>query len=175
LTRYLLLSDGSVYQGKALGAEGFTTGEVVFNTGMTGYQEILTDPSYAGQIVLLTYPLIGNYGINDDDFESDRIQPTGLIVKEACDAPSNWRSSKSIDQLLKEQGTVGIQGVDTRAITKHIRSAGVTMGVITSDLNDARARLESAPSYDDTDFVYEVSTKAPYKWGREGIEALDTP
>jgi carbamoyl-phosphate synthase small subunit len=175
LIRYLLLSDGSVYQGKALGADGFTTGEVVFNTGMTGYQEILSDPSYAGQIVLLTYPLIGNYGVNDDDFESDRIQPTGLIVKEACDVPSNWRATKSIHQLLVERGTVAIQGVDTRAITKHIRSAGVTMGIISDDLEHARARLASTQSYDESDFVYSVSTKESYKWGREGVEPLETP
>src|SRR6476661_3562407 len=107
----LVLADGSVYRGWSFGAPGTTIGEVVFNTGMTGYQEILTDPSYAGQIVLLTYPLIGNYGINDDDFESDKIQPSGLIVKEACDLPSNWRSSKSIDQLLQERGKVAIQGL----------------------------------------------------------------
>src|SRR5215216_3712633 len=105
---------------------------------MTGYQEILTDPSYAGQIVLLTYPLIGNYGINDDDFESDKIQPTGLIVREACEVPSNWRATRSLHQLLEERGTVSIQGLDTRAITKKIRSAGVTMGAISHDLDAAR-------------------------------------
>src|SRR5947208_13187326 len=106
----LALRDGRVFRGESLGAAGEASGEVVFNTGMTGYQEILTDPSYAGQIVLLTYPLIGNYGINEDDFESDRIQPTGLVVREACDVPSNWRATKSIHQLLLERGTVSIQG-----------------------------------------------------------------
>lgn len=176
LKRYLVLSDGTVHEGLALGAAGETTGEVVFNTGMTGYQEILTDPSYAGQIVLLTYPLIGNYGINEDDFESDRLQPTGLIVKEACDAPSNWRSVKSIDQLLKERNMVAIQGLDTRAITKHIRSAGVTMGMITDgDPQEAARRLREAKSYDDTDFVYTVTTKAPYAWGHEGKESVESP
>lgn len=172
LTRYLLLSDGTVYEGKPLGADGTTVGEVVFNTGMTGYQEILTDPSYAGQIVLLTYPLIGNYGINDDDFESDRIQPTGLIVKEACDVPSNWRASKSLHQLLVERGTVAIQGLDTRAITKHIRSGGVAMGVIADNLDAGHAALDHARSYDDEDFVFNVTTKEPYKWGAEGREAM---
>ena len=172
LKRYLLLSDGAVYEGSPLGAEGVTVGEVVFNTGMTGYQEILTDPSYAGQIVMLTYPLIGNYGINDDDFESDRIQPTGLVVKEACAEPSNWRSTKSIDQLLCERGKVGIQGLDTRAITKRIRSAGVTMGCICSDLEAGQSALASALSYDETDFVFDVTTKTPYKWGAIGRESL---
>jgi carbamoyl-phosphate synthase small subunit len=172
LKRYLILSDGTVYTGKPLGASGETVGEVVFNTGMTGYQEILTDPSYAGQIVLLTYPLIGNYGINDDDFESDRIQPTGLIVKEACEAPSNWRATKSIDQLLKERNKVAIQGLDTRAITKRIRTAGVTMGCICDDLEVGRAHLANVQTYDDTDFVFDVTTQAPYKWGREGRQDL---
>src|SRR6266699_4204882 len=105
----LVLEDGSVFEGESLGATGRTAGEVVFNTGMTGYQEILTDPSYAGQIVLLTYPLIGNYGINDDDFESDVLQPAGFIVKEACEVPSNWRSTKSLHQLLVERDLAGIQ------------------------------------------------------------------
>ncbi len=168
MKRYLLLSDGTVFEGKPLGAAGTTIGEVVFNTGMTGYQEILTDPSYAGQIVLLTYPLIGNYGINDDDFESDRIQPTGLVVREACEVPSNWRATKSLHRLLEERGTVSIQGLDTRAITKRIRSAGVTMGAIGDDLNAMRAALDAAKGYDDTDFVADVTTGVPYKWGAEG-------
>ena len=175
LKRYLVLSDGSIYEGKALGATGVTTGEVVFNTGMTGYQEILTDPSYAGQIVLLTYPLIGNYGINEDDFESDRIQPTGLIVREACDAPSNWRSTKSLHQLLQERGTVSIQGLDTRAITKKIRSAGVTMGAIADDPDQGFEAIKSATGYDDQDFVYTVTTKEPYAWGISGKEAIYEP
>lgn len=172
----LVLSDGTVYEGRPLGAVGETTGEVVFNTGMTGYQEILTDPSYAGQIVLLTYPLIGNYGINDDDFESDRLQPAGFIVKEACDLPSNWRSTKSLHQFLTERGMVGIQGVDTRAIAKKIRTGGVTMGCITHQ--DPRAALETlrqAQSYEETDFVYSVTTKAPYAWGFAGQEPIEAP
>ncbi|MDR3687821.1 MAG: glutamine-hydrolyzing carbamoyl-phosphate synthase small subunit [Fimbriimonas sp.] len=175
MKRYLILSDGTVYTGQPLGASGETVGEVVFNTGMTGYQEILTDPSYAGQIVLLTYPLIGNYGINDDDFESDRIQPTGLIVKEACEVPSNWRATRSVDQLLKERNKVGIQGLDTRAITKRIRTAGVTMGCICDDMEAGKARLASVQGYDDTDFVYDVTTAGPYKWGREGKQEIGEP
>lgn len=173
-TAYLVLSDGTVYEGKSLGAQGMTTGEVVFNTGMTGYQEVLSDPSYAGQIVLFTYPLIGNYGINDDDFESDRLQPTGVIVKEACETPSNWRSTKSIHQLMEERGLVGIQGLDTRAITKRIRSAGVTMGAITTGAPDeALAALKAAQVYDDQDFVFSVTTKAPYAWGFAGREPIE--
>jgi len=175
LKRYLVLSDGTIYEGKALGASGVTTGEVVFNTGMTGYQEILTDPSYSGQIVLLTYPLIGNYGINEDDFESDRIQPTGLIVREACEVPSNWRATKSVHQLLEERGTVAIQGLDTRAITKKIRSAGVTMGAVCDDPDQGFEAIEKATGYDDQDFVYTVTTKAPYAWGIAGRENVNEP
>lgn len=173
MKRYLLLSDGSVFEGTALGASTDSVGEVVFNTGMTGYQEILTDPSYAGQIVMLTYPLVGNYGINDDDFESGRIQVSGFVVKEACDEPSNWRSAKTLHQLLDERGIAGIQGLDTRMITKYIRSAGVTMGVICDDPEAGKAKLGSASRYDDTDFVFHVSTKEPYKWGKTGREAID--
>jgi carbamoyl-phosphate synthase small subunit len=173
LKAYLVLSDGTVYEGMALGAVGETTGEVVFNTGMTGYQEILTDPSYAGQIVLLTYPLIGNYGINDDDFESDSLKPTGFIVREACDTPSNWRSRKSLHDFFVERGMVAIHGVDTRAITRRIRSAGVNMGMITSgDPQEALAKLRAAKTYDETDFVYSVTTKEPYGWGRAGKEPV---
>ncbi|MBI1756481.1 MAG: glutamine-hydrolyzing carbamoyl-phosphate synthase small subunit [Fimbriimonas ginsengisoli] len=175
MKRFLILSDGTVLEGQALGADATTVGEVVFNTGMTGYQEILTDPSYAGQIVLLTYPLIGNYGINDDDFESDRLQPAGLIVKEACDAPSNWRSTRSIDALMRERGLTGVQGLDTRSITKRIRTGGVVMGAVTDSIEEGRAALAATAAYDDTDFVFKVTTKAPYKWGRSGKESVETP
>ena len=170
---YLVLSDGTVYEGLALGAVGETTGEVVFNTGMTGYQEILTDPSYAGQIVLLTYPLIGNYGINDDDFESDSLKPTGFVVREACETPSNWRSRKSLHAFFEERGMVAIQGIDTREITRRIRSGGVSMGMITGgDPREGWERLMAAKSYDDTDFVYSVTTPEPYAWGRTGKEPI---
>lgn len=176
MNAYLVLSDGTVYPGRALGAVGETTGEVVFNTGMTGYQEILTDPSYAGQIVMLTYPLVGNYGINEDDFESDRIQPAGFVVREACEVPSNWRSAKSLHQLMAERGLVGLQGIDTRAVTKRIRAGGVAMGMVTSDDPAAAlARLRALPAYDETDFVYSVTTRAPYAWGYQGKEPLHAP
>ncbi len=169
---YLVLSDGTSYAGRPLGAEGDTVGEVVFNTGMTGYQEILTDPSYSGQLVILTYPLIGNYGINEDDFQSDRLQPSGLIVREACNKPSNWRSSQSLDELLKARGMVAIQGIDTRAVTRHIREAGVTMGIISPTREGALERLSATQSYDETDFVYKVTTRTPYAWGKSGREQL---
>jgi carbamoyl-phosphate synthase small subunit len=173
---YLVLNDGTIYQGKPLGAEVDSHGEVVFNTGMTGYQEILTDPSYAGQIVTFTYPLIGNYGINDDDFESEKIQPTGIVVKEACDLPSNWRSTRTLHELLQERGVPGIHGIDTRALTKRIRSSGVTMGMITHrDPRDAQMYLDRVQSYDETDFVQSVTTKAPYVWGYEGREPIGAP
>lgn len=174
MNRYLLLSDGSVYVGAPLGASTDAIGEVVFNTGMTGYQEVLSDPSYAGQVVLFTYPLIGNYGINDDDFESETLQPAGIIVKEACATPSNWRATASLDAFLRSRGFVGIQGVDTRAITKRIRSGGVTMGMITDEEPTlALPRLQSARTYDETDFVERVTTKGPYAWGYAGRERLD--
>lgn len=163
-------------EGRPLGAEGQTTGEVVFNTGMTGYQEILSDPSYAGQIVLFTYPMIGNYGINDDDFESDRLQPAGIIVREACEKPSNWRSKKTIDTLLKERGMVGIQGIDTRMLTKRIRSAGVTMGCVTNGEPSVALRaLKEAKGYDEQNFIKTVTTASPYAWGYAGREELGEP
>lgn len=173
---HLVLSDGTIVAGKPLGFEGDSAGELVFNTGMTGYQEILTDPSYAGQMVMLTYPLIGNYGINEDDFESDRIQPTALLINQACETPSNWRSRYSIDEFMKLKGIVGIQGIDTRKVTKHIRSAGVTMAAIThGDPQAALDQLRHSQRYDDTDFVYSVTTKAPYKWGPSGKESVEEP
>ncbi|RYG40022.1 carbamoyl phosphate synthase small subunit, partial [bacterium] len=175
MKRYLVLGDGSVYEGRPLGAEGTTVGEVVFNTGMTGYQEILTDPSYAGQIVLLTYPLIGNYGVNDDDFESDRVQPTGLIVKEAAEQPSNWRATSSLDAFLKARGTVSIQGLDTRLITKRLRNAGVTMGAIAGSPEEGFKALQETKDYGETDFVDAVSTVTAYKWGSSGKEAIGEP
>ena len=124
----LALADGTVFTGSAFGASGGVFGEVVFNTSMTGYQEILTDPSYAGQLVTLTYPLIGNYGITADDFESRRVQVAGFIIKELSDFPSNWRSEGTLDDFLKQHGVIGIRGLDTRALTKILRSAGVMMG-----------------------------------------------
>src|SRR5512147_10717 len=131
----LALEDGAVFTGIAFGHSGTTQGEVVFNTSMTGYQEILTDPSYKGQIVTMTYPLIGNYGVNGEDFESFRPFVEGFVVREYCPYPSNWRSRMSLEDFLRQWGIVGIEGIDTRALTRHIRDAGAQQGVIsTSDL-----------------------------------------
>ncbi len=164
---FLVLEDGSVYDGFSFGAEVDAIGEVVFNTSMAGYQEILTDPSYAGQIVVPTYPLIGNYGTNGEDSESSRVQVRGFVVKEECDIPSHFLSKETIHDYLKENRTPGIYGVDTRAITRKLRSHGVMMGMVTSARTPAQAlaELKSAPNYDTYDFVRQVSTLEPYRWG----------
>ena len=168
---WLVLEDGSSFQGTSFGANGEGYGEVVFNTSMTGYQEILTDPSYAGQIVMLTYPLIGNYGINPETVESKKIQVRGLIVREDCDLPSHWNSEATVAQFLASQGVSGISGVDTRAVTRRLRSSGVMMGIITrDDPQSALKRLASLPSYGSVNYVSEVSTSSPYTW-----EPTETP
>ena len=162
---WLVLEDGSSFQGTSFGANGEGHGEVVFNTSMTGYQEILTDPSYAGQIVMLTYPLIGNYGINPETVESKKIQVRGLIVREDCDLPSHWNSEATVAQFLASQGVSGISGVDTRAVTRRLRSSGVMMGIITrDDPQSALKKLASLPSYGSVNYVSEVSTPSPYTW-----------
>ena len=163
----LALSDGKLFEGFSFGAEGETTGEVVFNTSMTGYQEILTDPSYKGQIVTMTYPLIGNYGINDEDVESNKPYAEGFIVKEASEYPSNWRSKKTLGSYLKENNIVGIHGIDTRALTKHIRDFGAKEGVIsTIDLNPKSLieKAKASPGLIGRDLVKEVTCKKTYKW-----------
>lgn len=134
----LVLEDGRVFRGQSFGASGEALGEVVFNTSMTGYQEVLTDPSYASQIVTMTYPLIGNYGVNEHDVESDRVQVEGFVVKEACRHPSNFESRKPLGQYLCENNIVGIEGVDTRALTRHIRLAGAMKAVIYAGEEDSR-------------------------------------
>jgi carbamoyl-phosphate synthase small subunit len=172
----LVLEDGSVYEGYSFGADASAYGEVVFNTSMTGYQEMLTDPSYAGQIVVPTYPLIGNYGINAEDFESRKVQVAGFIVREDCLTPSHYQSTSTLDDFLKANGIVGLGGVDTRALVRRLRSLGVMMGTITSDesLGQVLERLKSLPRYDDIDFVRQVSTKSLYQWGMSG-EVGDKP
>lgn len=141
----LALEDGTTFLGRALAARGRQFGEVVFNTGMTGYQEVLTDPSYAGQIVTMTYPLIGNYGINEEDAESSRPQVRGLVVREACGYPSNWRSQEDLEHYLARHGIVGIQGVDTRSLTRRLREQGTMRGIISSEPQDV-ARPEELVS-----------------------------
>lgn len=168
----LVLEDGSVYEGYAFGAEGIACGEVVFNTSMVGYQEMLTDPSYAGQIVVPTYPLIGNYGINEQDFESKRIQVRGFVVREECYQPNHYLSNGTLHEFLSQNNIPGISGIDTRAITRKLRSAGVMMGIITSDRTPAQAleELRQVPGYGNTDFVRDVTTDAPYRWEPESGE-----
>lgn len=170
-----MLENGQWFVGESLGALGPATGEAVFVTGMTGYQEILSDPSYAGQIVVFTYPMIGNYGINTDDFESASIQPRALVMHQVCDAPSNWRSQQTLPDFLQERQLVAIQGVDTRAVTTRIREGGAMMATITSSETpeEALVRLRSEARYDAQNYVQEVSTKEPYVWGRDGRDPFD--
>jgi carbamoyl-phosphate synthase small subunit len=162
----LVLADGTVYEGQSFGAEKDAFGEVVFNTSMTGYQEMLTDPSYAGQIVIPTYPLIGNYGINNVDDESKHIQVSGFVVREECLEPNHFLSSKTLNQYLAEGGIAGIKNLDTRSITRKLRSVGVMMGMITTQLSPAEAltELKRQPDYGNIDFVKQVSTKSVYEW-----------
>ena len=163
----LALADGTVFKGTAVGAPGETVGEVVFNTAMSGYQEVLTDPSYRGQMVTMTYPHIGNYGINPEDVESSRPWLAGFIVKEACPSPSNWRSRLSLDEYLRQHGVVGIQGIDTRALTTHLRDLGSQQGVIShADLDPKRVvrKAREAPSILGRDLVKEVTCASPYQW-----------
>jgi carbamoyl-phosphate synthase small subunit len=138
----LLLEDGTRFEGWAFGARGETSGEVVFNTSLTGYQEILTDPSYRAQLVTMTYPHIGNYGINPEDAESALFQAAGLIVRDACAEPSNWRSEMSLSAWMAAQGKIGLAGIDTRALVRHLRSRGAMRGaIITGDLALDRHRV----------------------------------
>ena len=163
----LALADGMVFEGTSFGAEGEAMGEVVFNTSMTGYQEILTDPSYKGQIVTMTYPQIGNYGVNDEDVESGKPYVEGFIVKEYLDIPSNWRMKRSLDQYLKQHGIPGIQGIDTRALTRHVRDFGAQPGILsTKDLDPARlvARAKKLPKMSGLDLAKVVTCTEPYAW-----------
>ncbi len=161
----LVLADGAVFRGSALGAVTDTWGEVVFNTSMTGYQEMLTDPSYAGQILVLTYPLIGNYGIDPPIDESQQIQVRGLIVRSECDTPSHPRGGMRLHDYLTASGIPGIVGVDTRAITRRIRHEGVMMGMIVpaDEVEAAQRQLVELPDYDSQDFI-SVGTKQAYCW-----------
>jgi len=166
----LVLEDGKTFYGTSFAGEGEIAGEVVFNTGMTGYQEIITDPSYKGQIVTMTYPLIGNYGINPEDIESGRIQVEALVVKEYESFPSNWRSRMTLAEYLDQEGKIGIEGIDTRALTRHIRQAGAMKGVISTKDLDPRSLAEKARASQGLvgrDLVKEVSCKAAYQWPQE--------
>ena len=160
----LVLADGRVFHGVGIGAPGRATGEVVFNTSMTGYQEALTDPSYGGQILTMTYPIQGNYGVNAHDDESARAQVRGFVVRELTDLPSHWQSQGTLDAYLVNNGVPGIAGVDTRALTRHLRTQGVVMGTITRDEEPSTAleRLRGERAYGAQDYVADVSTAAPY-------------
>jgi len=165
----LALEDGTVFEGTSIGAGGRALGEVVFSTSMTGYQEMTTDPSYRGQILTLTYPLIGNYGTNDEDFEANQPHVRGLVVKELCEAPSNFRSQATAEDYLCRWSVVAIAGVDTRALTRKLRGFGVMMGGIsTQDSPDELlAHVRQAPDYGRMDFVREVTVASPYQWGAD--------
>ena len=163
----LVLEDGGVFEGFAFAGSGETMGEVVFNTGMTGYQEVITDPSYKGQIVTMTYPLVGNYGINEEDMESSGIHLEGFIVKEYQPNPSNWRMRQSLKSFLEEHGKIGIEGIDTRALTRRLRLSGAMKGIIstkTKDIDLLLGRVNAYPGLVGRDLVREVSCTKPYLW-----------
>ena len=168
---YLVLEDGTFYEGQSFGAERDSYGELVFSTNMTGYQEALTDPSFAGQLVVLTYPLVGNYGIHDADNESVKVQVAGFVVREHCLTPSNGENASTLHEFLAAQNVPGIFGVDTRAVTRRLRNQGVMMGVI---VLDSPSRAEeiwgTTPRYDEVDHVARVTTPEVYRWeqGRRG-------
>jgi carbamoyl-phosphate synthase small subunit len=167
----LALEDGRLFHGTAFGASADTVGEVVFNTGMSGYQEILTDPSYHGQIVVMTYPLIGNYGVNGEDEESAKIQVRGMVIKEPSVVASNFRKEKTLDEYLKSQGITAISGIDTRALTRHIRSKGAMRGVISSANISADELVKIAragENMDGADLSSRVTTKEKYPFN-EGL------
>jgi carbamoyl-phosphate synthase small subunit len=163
----LVLEDGSVYRGYAFAGYGEVLGEAVFNTGMAGYQEILTDPSYKGQIITMTYPLIGAYGVNAEDMESSAIHMEGFIVKEYQDYPSNWRCQKSLKAFLESFGKLGVEGIDTRALTRHIRMKGAMRGILSTETQDTDLLLERVRAYPGLvgrDLVKEVTCQKPYQW-----------
>lgn len=163
----LVLADGTVFNGSAFGATGTTIGEVVFNTGMTGYQEVLTDPSYKGQIVTFTYPELGNTGVNPQDDESHQPHVRGVIARNICRRPSNWRSTQSLNDYLVEHNLIGIYGIDTRALTRKLRSIGAMNGAISTEILDPQVLLEqvqAAPSMAGLNLVKEVTTATPYEW-----------
>jgi carbamoyl-phosphate synthase small subunit len=163
----LALEDGTMFWGKPFGSPGETFGEVVFNTNLTGYQEVLTDPSYKGQIVTMTYPLMGNYGINDADLESVRPQVEGFVVKEGSKRASNWRAQYGLEEWLQQHAIVGIQGIDTRALTRHLRTRGAMRGAISSidlDPNHLIARVQGSPGLIGRDLVCEVTCDTQYTW-----------
>lgn len=171
----IALEDGRTFEGRAFAGRGAIYGEIVFNTSMTGYQEILTDPSYKGQIVTMTYPLIGNYGTNEEDMESRQVYLEGFIVREYQAVPSNWRSRRTLKEFLEAQGTLGVEEVDTRALTKHIRQAGAMRAVVsTEDLNPGSLieKVKASPGLVGRDMVKEVTCSSPYLWKGKPVKDL---
>ena len=164
---YLILANGQVFRGQSIGCPGTTIGEVVFATGMVGFEETLTDPSYYGQIITQTYPLIGNYGMNSEDVESGKIWAKGYIVREACKTPSNFRSEETLDAFLKKNGIIGIEGIDTRSLTRTLRESGVMNGAITTEFDPAAepekkaALMPAITAYAVTEAVATVTCTAP--------------
>ena len=173
----LALEDGTVFEGTGFGASLQTAGEICFNTSMTGYQEVLTDPSYRGQIVTMTYPLIGNYGINPIDSESGDVHVRGFVIEELCQIPSNWRSRENLHDYLARHGVAGIQGIDTRALTKRLRVAGAMRAALCSDeslaADDVIEMARNTPLMAGSDFVKEVSTPDNYRWDPDDTESRE--
>ena len=173
----LVLADGTVLRGLAFGARGTAIGEVVFNTGMTGYQEVMTDPSYAGQLVTFTYPELGNTGVNDQDLEADRPHVRAVIARQLAPRPSNWRCEQDLDGWLRRHGVVGIRGIDTRALVRHLREGGAINGAVCSEDRDPAsllAEVRQAPSMDGLNLAAGVSTERPYSWSEPCRAAFDT-
>ena len=167
LAAVLALEDGRVFECRSFTGHGEASGEIVFNTGMTGYQEILTDPSYSGQMVVMTYPLIGNYGVNSEDMESDGVHAKALIVKEYQADPSNHRASEALADFLRRHGKLGIEGLDTRALTRHIRTAGAMRAFVSTENHDPRSCVQKAraiPPMAGRDLTRAASTLEPYRW-----------
>ena len=167
----LALEDGTVYRGFGFGSAGDMTGELVFNTAMSGYQEVLTDPSYRGQIVMMTAPEIGNVGVNPEDFESDRPYCAGFVVRDLSPLASNWRAQGTLADLMEKSGVAGITGIDTRAITRRLRIGGAQRAVITRKIDDPNAAVAMArrsPSMEGQDLAKDVTCSKPYQWD-EGL------
>lgn len=171
----LVLEDGFTLEGKSFTGEIEGGGEVIFNTGMSGYQELLTDPSYCGQMVCMTYPLIGNYGINAEDMESEKIHVSALLVKECCKQPSNWRSNLSLPEFLRQSGVPGVEALDTRALTRHLRINGAMRGVISTSCHDVAElmrRAKALPAMEGQNLVARVAPPRPYQWTGKGVQPV---
>ncbi len=172
----LALEDGRVFRGEGFGADAEATGEVVFNTAMTGYQEVLSDPSYCGQILTFTYPLIGNYGVNDEDWESEKLRAQGVVCRDLCETPSSWRSQGTLHDLLAGRGVPGISGLDTRALTRHLRDRGTMRGCLSTLSTDADALVEKArrsPRMEGLALADVVTCVEPYWWTEHGASETE--